>query len=68
MATIELILTWLSTVYTAIVDRAYYTYILITTSELAATYFLATILICYFTIAITIFLDEAREAYKRMPK
>ena len=68
MEIITTILNWLSTVSTEILDRIYYTYILVTHSELAATYFLATILIIYFTVAITIFLDEARSAYKKMPK
>ena len=60
------LLDWLSTLYTTIIDRIYYTYILVTTSELAAVYFLATILIIYFTVALTVFIDEAQQAYKRM--
>ena len=57
---------WLISIYTTVIDRIYYTYILITTSELAAVYFLATILIIYFTVALTVFIDEAQQAYKRM--
>ena len=57
---------WLISIYTAVIDRIYYTYVLITTSELAAVYFLATLLVIYFTVALTIFIDEARQAYKRM--
>lgn len=68
METIAIISSWLSTAYTAIVDRTYYTYILVTTSELAAGYFLATVLVVYFTVALTIFIDEARQAYKKMPR
>ena len=68
MEIITTILNWLSTVSTEILDRVYYTYILVTHSELAAGYLLATILIIYFTVALTIFLDEARSAYKKMPK
>ena len=68
MATWQLISAWLESLYTTVYDRLYYTYILITTSELAAVYFLATVLVCYFTVAITVFIDEARSAYKKMPK
>ena len=68
MEIITTILNWLSTVSTEILDRIYYTYILVTHSELAAGYFLATVFVLYFTVALTIFLDEARSAYKKMPK
>ena len=68
MEIITTILNWLSTVYNTILDRVYYTYILVTHSELAAGYFLATVFVLYFTVALTIFLDEARSAYKKMPK
>lgn len=60
------LLDWLSTLYATIIDRIYYTYILITHSELAAVYFLATVLVIYFTVALTVFIDEALQAYKRM--
>ena len=59
---------WLISIYDTILDRIYYTYILVTTSELAAVYFLATVLTLYFTIALTVLVDEAQQAYKRMPK
>ena len=59
---------WLISIYDTILDRVHYTYILITTSELAAVYFLATLLTLYFTIALTVLVDEAITAYKRMPK
>ena len=68
MEIITTILNWLINSYNTILDRIYYTYILVTHSELAAGYLLATILIIYFTVALTIFLDEARSAYKKMPK
>ena len=57
---------WLISIYDTVIDRVYYTYILITHSELAAVYFLATVLVIHFTVAITIFIDEAIRAYKRM--
>ena len=57
---------WLISISTTVINRIEYTYVLITTSELAAVYFLATVLVVYFTVAMTIFIDEARSAYKRM--
>ena len=66
METTQLISNWLISISTTILDRIEYTYVLITTSELAAVYFLATVLVCYFTVALTIFIGEARSAYKRM--
>ena len=57
---------WLISIYTTVINRIEYTYVLITTSELAAVYFLATLLVVYFTVALTVFIDEAQQAYKRM--
>jgi len=65
-------LDWLSntstTVITTVSTRIDTFYLLVTTSEPAAVAFLAGILVLYFTVAITVLVDQARDAYKRMPK